>query len=192
MKVVIYVRVSTDKQDTDPQSYELKRYCDGREWEHPIIVTDIISGSAFDRNGLNEVMHMVRNGKADVVVVAKLDRLGRSLQHLAQIIHELTSHNVALVIPSQGIDTSHSNPAAKLQLHVLCAVAEFEREVIRERVMAGLAVAKSNGVRFGRKEKLSKHVGRISELRSQGKSVRGIATELRMPSSSVFKVLNSL
>jgi hypothetical protein len=69
-------------------------------------------------------------------VCFKLDRLGRSLSHLAQLIDEFNTHKLALVVPAQGIDTSEGNPASKLQLHILCAVAEFEREMIRERVNA--------------------------------------------------------
>ena len=76
-------------------------------------------------------MAAVRRGKAKVVVCFKLDRLGRSLSHLAQLIDEFNVHRVALVVPEQGIDTSEGNPAGKLQLHILCAVAEFEREIIR-------------------------------------------------------------
>lgn len=87
-------------------------------------------------------MAAVRRGKVDIVVCFKLDRLGRSLSHLAQIIDEFSAHKVALVVPAQGIDTSEGNPAGKFQLHILCAVAEFEREIIRERVNAGLAAAR--------------------------------------------------
>ena len=77
-------------------------------------------------------------GRADVIVAYKLDRLGRSLAHLAQLIGEMAAHRTALVIPAQGIDTSASNPASQLQLNILMAVAEFEREIIRERVNSGL------------------------------------------------------
>jgi DNA invertase Pin-like site-specific DNA recombinase len=84
-----------------------------------------------------------------------MDRLGRSLAHLAQVLGEMNDQGTALIATSQGIDTSISNPAAKLQMHVLMAVAEFEREIIRERTKAGLAVAKARlekvGRRLGRK-----------------------------------------
>ena len=76
----------------------------------------------------------------------RVSLLGRSLSHLAQLIDEFSAHKVALVVPAQGIDTSEGNPAGELQLHILCAVAEFEREIIRERVNAGLAAAKKKGV----------------------------------------------
>lgn len=189
MKVVIYARVSTDKQTHDSQLDELRRYCSTRNWDIDAVVTDTISGSKFDRAGLDEVMRMVRKGKIDAVVVYKLDRLGRSLPHLAQIIHEMTGNGVALVVPSQGIDTSNSNPAAKLQLHVLCAVAEFEREIIRERVNAGLASAKARGVRLGRRPKLHRDMEAVRVLRNGGRSIREIADELSLAPSSVFKII---
>ena len=149
-KVVIYTRISTDKQTPASQLSELRDYSARRGWKNVEEVTDVVSGAKSSREGLDRLMLAVRRGKVDVVMCFKLDRLGRSLAHLAQIIGEFAAHNVALVVSSQGIDTSASNPAARLQLNVLCAVAEFEREVIRERVNAGLAVAKAKGVRLGR------------------------------------------
>jgi DNA invertase Pin-like site-specific DNA recombinase len=133
-------------------------------------------------------MAAVRRGKLDIVVCFKLDRLGRSLSHLAQLIDEFSAHKVALVVPAQGIDTSEGNPAGKLQLHILCAVAEFEREIIRERVNAGLAAAKKKGVRLGRPATLDAHRGDIARLRAQGFTCRAIAKELDVPVGSVFQV----
>ena len=126
-------------------------------------------------------MLAIRRGKVDVVMCFKLDRLGRSLAHLAQIIGEFAAH-VALVVPSQGVDTSASNPAARLQLNVLCAVAEFEREVIRERVNAGLAVAKAKGVRLGRPPAHDGLRSDVARLRSEGMSYRAISKLLRFSS----------
>jgi DNA invertase Pin-like site-specific DNA recombinase len=137
-------------------------------------------------------MKAVRRGKVDVVVCYKLDRLGRSLAHLAAMIAEFAAHNTALVVPEQGIDTSTANPAARLQLNVLGAVAEFEREIIRERVNDGIAAAKIRGVRFGRPETLNLHRDGIARLREQGRSGRAIAAELSLPVGSVFQVFNEL
>ena len=134
----------------------------------------------------------MRRGKVDIIVCYKLDRLGRSLAHLAAMIAEFAAHNVALVVPEQGIDTSAANPAARLQLNVLGAVAEFEREIIRERVNDGIAAAKTRDVRFGRPETLEPHRDGIARLRVQGKSGRAIAAELGIPVGSVFQVFNEL
>ena len=129
-KVVIYTRISTDKQTPASRALgasgllcsprmEERRRDYGCSFQHKVIpqqVEDHASCSA------------VRRGKVDAVMCFKLDRLGReSRTGWPQIIGEFAAHNVALVVPSQGIDTSASNPAARLQLNVLCAVAEFER-----------------------------------------------------------------
>ena len=145
--VVIYARVSTNKQNHDSQLTELREYCERRKWEEVEEIVDTASGVKSSRAGLDRLMKAVRRGKVDIVVCYKLDRLGRSLAHLAAMIAEFTAHNVALVVPEQGIDTSAANSAARLQVNVLCAVAEFEREIIRERVNDGIAAAKARGVK---------------------------------------------
>jgi DNA invertase Pin-like site-specific DNA recombinase len=120
-------------------------------------------------------MHLVRRGKADVVACLKLDRLGRSLPHLAQIISELDQHNVAIVATSQGIDTSHDSPAGRLQMHVLMAVAEFKGSLIIERVRAGQAAERARGVKFGRLVTLDQHKATAMDLLKTGWSCRRIA-----------------
>jgi putative DNA-invertase from lambdoid prophage Rac len=153
-KIAIYTRVSIDKQSHDSQLAELDEYCQRRGWTNTTCFSDVISGSKFTRAGLDEMMKLVRRGKLDTIVCFKLDRLGRSLAHLAQIVGELTSNNVSLICTSQGIDTTDDNPSGRLQLGVLMAVAEFERSIIQERVNAGLKAAKARGVRLGRKPTL--------------------------------------
>jgi len=184
-----FLRVSTDKQTHDSQLNELRDYCQRRGWTNVTEYADVISGAKFSRQGLDRLMAEVRRAKLDVVVCFKLDRLGRSLAHLAQIISELTAHRVALVCPSQGIDTSTTNPASQLQLNILMAVAEFERSIIQERVVAGLKTARANGVRLGRPERLSKYVGAVMSLLACGKSIRTIARQLGLPASSVHKLI---
>ena len=141
-RIAIYLRVSTTAQDHDSQRNELTEYCQRRGWANVHWFTDTASGAKQNREGLTRLMEQVRRGKVDVVVAFKLDRLARSLSHLAQIIAELQAHAVALVVPSQGIDTYNTNPAAQLQLNILAAVAQFERELITERVNAGVRAGK--------------------------------------------------
>jgi DNA invertase Pin-like site-specific DNA recombinase len=150
---------------------------------------DKASGAHFSRRALDELMTHVRKGHVDVLVVYKLDRLGRSLQHLAQLIGELEAHGTALVATSQGIDTSESNPAGRLQMHVLAAVAEFERSVIRERINAGLAAARERGVKLGRPRTLDRYITAVTTLRRKGTSGRKIARKLNIPTGSVFAIL---
>lgn len=112
--------------------------------------TDVMSGSKAQRPGLDAVMQAVRAKAVDGVVAVKIDRMARSLAHFAQLAAEFVKHDVALIIPGQGIDTSKSNPCGRFQMNILAAVAEFERDLIRERTRAGLAVARANGKVIGR------------------------------------------
>lgn len=150
MKAVLYLRVSTDEQTVDPQRLELRDVCQRRGWTIGAEVEEKASGAKVQRSGLDQVLALVRQRAVQVVVCAKLDRLGRSLPHLAQIITELDNAGVALVCPGQGIDTSDKNPAGRLQAHVLMAVAEFERSLISERTRAGLRSARARGAKIGR------------------------------------------
>ena len=158
LKAGIYLRVSTEDQNTDLQKSELLNQAKFRDWE-PIIYEDQgISGANFDRPALNQLLADADAGRIKVIMAWKLDRIGRSTQHLAGIINRLLKAEVGLVVPSQGIDTSAGsmNPASKLQLNVLAAVAEFERDLIRERTKAGMKAAKARGVRFGRETVVTK------------------------------------
>ena len=188
MKAAIYTRVSTDKQTDDSQLNELRAYCQRRGWAGVTEYRDVISGAKFSRTGLDMLMADVRRGKLDVVICFKLDRLGRSLPHLAQIVAELTTHRVALVCPSQGIDTSGLNPASQLQLNILMAIAEFERSLIKERVTAGLRAAKAKGTRLGRPATLNGHATEVARLRAEGLGLRAISRQLGISIGSVCKL----
>jgi len=191
MNTVIYTRVSTDQQTTASQEHELCAYCDRRGWQNIQNYSDQISGAKFIRPGLDALMAAVRVGKVERVIVFKLDRLGRSLPHLALILDELARHNVALIATSQGIDTSHSNPVGRLQMNVLMSVAEFEREIIRERVNAGLAAARARGVKLGRRASHNWTPADVQALKARGLGVRAIARELKIAASSVWTMLRA-
>jgi len=191
-RIAIYVRVSTEKQTHDSQPLDLREYCEKRGWAKVTEYSDTISGSKFSRKGLDSLMKEIRRSKVDAVVCYKLDRLGRSLAHLAQIVAELTSHSVALVVPSQGIDTSGQNPASQLQLNILMAIAEFDRAIMQERGNAGLRAAKARGKRLGRPGTLQRHQKAVNELVRQGKGVREIARELGLAVGSAAKLVKGL
>ena len=137
-------------------------------------------------------MDDVREGTVDVVLAWKIDRLARSLNHLAQIIAELHTHKVALVCPSQGIDTTDSNPCAEFQINILAAVAQFERELIVERVKVGIAAAKQRGVRLGRPAKAQRYLTQVEELLSGGLNTAQIARKLSIPGSTAGELVRSL
>jgi DNA invertase Pin-like site-specific DNA recombinase len=191
MNTAIYVRVSTSDQTTASQEHELRAYCERRGWPGTQMFSDQISGAKYVRPGLDGLMAAIRAGKIERVVVFKLDRLGRSLPHLALILDELARHGVALVATSQGIDTSHSNPVGRLQLNVLMAVAEFEREIIRERVNAGLAAARARGVKLGRRAAHNWTPADVKALKARGLGIRAIARQLNMAASSVWTMLRA-
>jgi DNA invertase Pin-like site-specific DNA recombinase len=192
-KTAIYMRVSKSDgtQKTDSQEFEIKRFCLARGWKNLEIYADKASGVKTTRPALEKMMQNLRTGKIERVVVYKLDRCGRSLTHLCLLIDEMNRLGVPLVCTSQGIDTSENNPCAKFQLDVLKAVCEFERNLIRERVNSGLAAAKARGVVLGRPATLPRRHDDVMELRKQGKGIREIARELKMPVTSVFKIVNT-
>ena len=191
MNTAIYVRVSTETQRTDSQEVELRRYCRQRGWKNLVLYSNKASGAKSTRPELDRLMQDVRSGKVERIVVFKLDRLGRSLIHLALIIDELDRLGVPLVASSQGIDTSDDNPAGKLQRTVLMAVAEFERALIQERVHAGLSAAKAKGIQLGRPATIARRAAEIQKLKRKGMGLRAIARELKMAPSSVFKALRA-
>lgn len=149
LKVGIYVRVSTDEQTTMNQLIELREFCKRMNYEiYKEYVDEGISGSKIDRPALDEMMKDVFSRKFDTLIVWKLDRLGRSLQHLIEILDELKNRNIDFVSTTQNIDTT--TPSGKLYFHLLGAFAEFEREQIRERIKVGMKRAKAEGKIFGR------------------------------------------
>ena len=186
-KIAIYGRVSTGAQSHDSQLREVRSYIE-RRWPDAEVTEfiDTTSGTNFTRQGLDAMMASVRSGKIGVVVVYKLDRLGRSLQHLAQLIAEFESNRCALIATSQGIDTHESNPAGRLQLNVLAAVAEFERGVIVERVRSGIEAAKARGVKLGRPRKMEARLPEVKRLVAEGMSARTVAEALKIPVGSAF------
>ncbi len=148
MHVAIYARVSKFEQEPENQLAELRRFVAARGWTSVEFVDRGVSGSKDRRPALDELLTAARRRRIDVVVCWRLDRLGRNLRHLVTLLDELSGLGVAFVSMGEGIDCT--TPAGKLQLHILAALAEFERSRIAERVRAGLARAKAEGVRLGR------------------------------------------
>jgi DNA invertase Pin-like site-specific DNA recombinase len=148
MKAAIYARVSTLDQEPENQLQELRRYVQARGWTATEYVDKGVSGGTDRRPALDQLLTDARRRRFDVLVCWRLDRLGRSLKHLISLLDDLQALGVAFVSLAEGIDAT--TPAGKLQMHILGAIAEFERERIRERVRAGLARARTQGRRLGR------------------------------------------
>jgi DNA invertase Pin-like site-specific DNA recombinase len=148
MKAAIYARVSTVDQEPENQLQELRRYVEARGWTAVEYVDHGVSGSKDRRPALDQLVADAKRRRFDVLVCWRLDRLGRNLRHLILLLDELQAVGIGFVTLGEGIDTT--SPTGRLVLHVLGAIAEFERERIRERVLAGLRRAKTNGQRLGR------------------------------------------
>jgi DNA invertase Pin-like site-specific DNA recombinase len=148
MKAALYARVSTVDQEPENQLRELRRYVAARGWAPGEYVDRGVSGVKDRRPALDQLLDDARRRRFDVLVCWRLDRLGRNLKHLITLLDELQTLDVAFVSLAEGIDAT--TPAGKLQMHILGAIAEFERERIRERVLAGLHRARSQGKRLGR------------------------------------------
>jgi DNA invertase Pin-like site-specific DNA recombinase len=162
MRVAIYARVSTQDQTTANQLPDVRRYIDARNWTITREYIDQgISGSRERRPALDALCTDARRRRFDVLLVWRLDRLGRSVSHLVGLLEELTALGIAFVSLNEGIDATTA--AGRLQLHVLAAIAQFERDRIAERVRASLNRARAAGKRLGRPRKVPLAAGyRIS------------------------------
>jgi DNA invertase Pin-like site-specific DNA recombinase len=148
MRTAIYARVSTLDQEPENQLQELRRYVEARGWTAVEYVDKGVSGAKDRRPALDSLVRDAKRRRFDVLVCWRLDRLGRNLRHLILLLDELHAVGVAYVSLAEGIDATTA--AGRLQLHVLGAIAEFERARVVERVKAGLVRARAQGKRLGR------------------------------------------
>ena len=186
MKAALYARVSTLDQEPENQLAELRRYVRARSWPAAVEYVDTgVSGSKDRRPALDRLVRDATRRGFDVLVVWRLDRLGRNLRHLVTLLDELHAIGVSFVSLGEGIDCT--TPAGRLQLHVLAALAEFERARIAERVAAGLARARRNGTRLGRPEK---HVPERILAPVRGLSVREAARKLGVSPATAHRWLS--
>ena len=150
MRTAIYCRVSSDSQTVANQVLELKTYVVGRQWTLAgEFLDEGISGSKDRRPALDKLMLEARRGRIDAICVWSLDRFGRSLSHVVTAVQELHERGIAFVSLKEGLDLSTA--AGRLQLHILSALGEFERARLIERTKAGLARARRQGTRLGRR-----------------------------------------
>ena len=194
MKAAIYARVSTTDQTNAIQTRELKEYVERRGWTLADVYQDQMSGARASRPGLDRLMAEARRRRFDAVVVWKLNRFGRSLVHCVSGIQELASLGIRFIATSQGLDTDEANPASKLLMHILAAVAQFERELIHERVSAGMRAAKVHGTKTGKPIGRPRRVfdrGKVVRLRETGLSIERIASQMGIGVGTVVRVLQA-
>jgi DNA invertase Pin-like site-specific DNA recombinase len=189
--VAIYARVSTDKQTADNQLIELRSLCERLGYTIAQEYTDHgISGakSRSDRPALDALMKAATQRKFDMVMCWSIDRLGRSLQNLVEILNELQALGIDLYFQQQGMDTS--TPSGRMIFSVFGAIGEFERNLIRERVLAGQQRAKANGVKLGRPSKMNDGMrSAVKLLREKGMGIKQIARELQIGVGTVYSVI---
>jgi len=180
-RVALYVRVSTDQQTIKNQERELQAVAERHGWQVVAVFKDQgISGAKGrdGRPGLDKLLQAVARKEVNMVAAWSVDRLGRSLQDLVHILQELHAKGVDLFLHQQGLDTS--TPSGRAMFQMLGVFAEFERAIIRERVMAGLARARAEGKQLGRPAEVAGNAAKVQTIRAArdaGKSIRTIARE---------------
>jgi len=181
MQVALYHRVSTADQDPTTARLELRGAAAARGYTIAMEVEETGSGARNDRPGLLQVMAAARRGRIAGVLVWKLDRFGRSTLDLLASIRDLAASGVRFEAITQGlvVDPRRFDPTANLILAVLAAVAEFEREIIRERTLLGLERARRAGRRLGRPPRTNLDRDEVLALRAAGRTWRSVAAELR-------------
>jgi DNA invertase Pin-like site-specific DNA recombinase len=205
MKAAIYARVSTIDQHCEMQLKELREYCARRGWKVWKEYVDAgWSGAKASRPALNRALKDASEHRYDCLLVWKLDRFGRSVLNLAEQLGQLNSWGVRFIATTQSLDTDATNPTSRLLLHILAAVAEFEREMIRERVSAGVRsyrdaydhdrVGKDRhshsgkDLPVGRPRRIFDH-DQALELRARGMSAIRISRKLRVGKGTIQRLI---
>jgi DNA invertase Pin-like site-specific DNA recombinase len=190
-RVALYARVSTTR-DQDPQLQldELRQVSQQRGWR---VVGEFVdrgfSGATDSRPELDRLMQLARTGKLDAVCVWRFDRFARSTRHLLSALEEFRSWNIDFISLRDSIDTS--TPTGKFTFAIIAAVGELERELIRERTVAGIEAARRRGSRPGRPHVLF-DVGRARELQAKGASIRAISKTLGVAAATVHRGLRGV
>lgn len=177
-----YTRVSTVAQTLDQQNEALAAAGATK------VFSDVMSGARDDRPGLTDLMAYVREG--DTVVVWKLDRLGRNMLHILQTVKALTERGVTLVSVTDGIDSS--TPAGRMMIGVLGSLAEYERELIKERTALKRAASRTNGTKFGRPRKVddAERVATARQMKADGYTAKAITEYLGVSRATLYRYLD--
>ena len=186
-RAALYSRVSTNDQHTlSMQSRNMREYAARRGWSIAIEVREVGSGAA-QREAREKLLDAARRREIDIVVVWRLDRWGRSVTDLLATLQELEHLGVGFVSLTEALDLT--TPSGRAMAGLLAVFAEFEREILRERVRAGLAHAKRNGQRLGRPMTAGLHADKVRKLHRAGVSKAEIARRLRIGRTSVRRIL---
>jgi DNA invertase Pin-like site-specific DNA recombinase len=183
-RAAIYARVSTNNgQNPEMQLSELRAYCERRGWEAAGEFVDVgVSGAKERRPALDRLLALCRKRAVDAVVVYRYDRFARSLRQLVNALEEFRALGIDFVSLHEGVDTS--TPNGRLVFGIFASIAEFERELIRDRVRSGLAAARAKGKQLGR-PKVAVDIAEITRLRAAGESWSAIGKKLGLGEGTV-------
>lgn len=188
MKAGIYARVSThDQQTLNMQIEAMKKYAKARDWQIEIEIAEIGSGAKDTRPQREELINQAKRRLIDVIIVWKLDRWGRSVNDLFHTLNELNGLGVGFISLTEALDLTTATGRAMAGL--LAIFAEFEREILRERVKAGIAHARSKGKSHGRPATAKIHKQEVIALFKRGISQSEIARKLEIGRTSVRRIL---
>ena len=194
MKAVIYSRVSTNDQTVDNQLKILREVAEKKGLEVVQEISDEgISGAKGrdERDGFNELIKGSVQKEWDIILVWDVSRLGRSLQHLVSFLDDIHSAKCDLYIHQSGLDTSTAS--GKMMFQMIGVFSEFERSMIRERVIAGQQRAKANGVKLGRKTNVNEGtLNAVKHLRENNVPIKRIAKDLHIGVGTVYKILEKV
>lgn len=182
MKAFLYARVSTGDQNEGMQLREMRALAERRGASIEVFTDAGLSGATARRPELDRMMGLVRRGQCDLVIVYRFDRFARSTSHLINALEEFRVLGVQFISVHEAIDTS--TPMGKLAFTIFAAIAEFERELIRERTRSGVAHARANGKQIGRPRR-ALDMRHIAPLRESGKPWAAIAAKLRTSESTL-------
>lgn len=192
----LYVRVSSSDQNCDLQIKELREYVSRRGWTIHKVYEDKASGANPNRKMLSALLNDCRIGRLDIVLIWKLDRLFRSLKNMIATFDEISGHGVDFISISDGVDLCKDSPTSRLMLHLISAFSEFELNLIRSRVVAGLQAAKARGQKLGRPSAMTPEIeAEILRLRfGEALSYRAIEQKLNrvVSKASIERVIKSV
>lgn len=188
-RVILYARVSTRDQNIDMQLIDMRSYAEVRKLNIVKEYIDYASGSRSDRENYQRLLNDVRKRKTDAVIVWKFDRFARSTKELINALEEFNSLGVDFVSYKENVDTS--TPAGKILFTMISAFAEFERAIIRERVIAGMEKAKAKGVRLGRPKIALFKIQQAIDMKKNGINYKTICKKLGLSKSAFYEIIKS-
>ena len=192
IKCVIYLRVSTKSQDTDNQLQPLKEYVERMGYELVGVYEDLgVSGVKSSRPQLDQMIFDGRRRKFSMILSWSIDRIGRNMTHLCGFVDDMNQLGINLYFHTQSIDTTTS--VGKMFFHIISSISTFERELIRERVIAGLDRCKQKGVKLGRPSSMTDGLkNTIIYLKEKGVGVRETCRQLGIGTNSYYSVVKDI